>query len=207
MAFFPQHFSQLNFGPNGRYVQSIGINLMLDLPKSIYQKTDRLLLKAIYSLVDIKLIKRSLSYEAKYFESPDGMGGKVEFLTTWLSTLQTRASASISHISIMLGMTIILLINKEHHPVIVGLMLFEVGLYVLLLLGCLLCVRSFTLNDGIIYRNLRTKFKVELIRRFAAMQVVNSFLVVATLFFFLIIVVVVLSSSSITLTNCCLSVN
>ena len=165
---------------------------MLDLPEKIYRQCDRLLIKVVYSITDVTLIKNSLSYEAKFFESPDGMCGKIEFLSTWLSSIQARASASISHISIMLGMTIILLVNKKPNPFIVWLMLIEIGLYIFLLLGCLLCVRSLTLNDGVVYQNLRGKYKVELVRRFATMQVVNSFLVVATLFFFIIAVVVVL---------------
>lgn len=166
---------------------------MIDLPKKIYRKTDRLLLKIVYSYTDVELIKKSLSHEAKYFESPDGMNGKVEFLSTWLGSIQTRASASISHISIMLGMTIIMLVNKDPHLILAAVMLAEIALYVFLLLGCLSCVRSLTLNDGVIYQNLRTKYKVELVRRFATMQVVNSFLVVATLFFFVIVVIVVAS--------------
>ncbi|OFC70735.1 hypothetical protein BFC18_12020 [Alteromonas confluentis] len=164
---------------------------MHDLPKKIYRQCDRLLLKVVYSLTDVTLIRNSLSYEAKYLVSPDGMDGKVEFFSMWLSSIQTRASASISHISIMLGMTIILLVNKEPNLFISGLMLIEVGLYIFLLLGCLSCVRSLTLNDGVVFRNLRAKYKIELVRRFATMQVVNSFLVVATLLFFIIVVIVI----------------
>ena len=160
-----------------------------DVPHKIYAATDKLLVRSIYSLVNLELIRKSLREEVKYYESGEGMDGRIEAITTWLSTLQVRASASISHISIMLGVTIVLAINVKPQAPFAILILFEVCFYVYVLLGCHLVFRSLTLNDGVVFQSFKGKYKIVLIRRFAAMQVVNSLLIVATLGFFLIIVI------------------
>jgi len=159
-----------------------------DLPHKVYKATEKLIIHSIYSLVNLSHIRRSLTQEIEFYSSIEGMDGEIEHVITWLGTLQSRASASISHISIMLGVTVMLAVNTQPSCVFILFILLEMGLYSYLLLCCLIVVRSMTLNDRVVCTFFKGKFQIEMVRRFAAMQIINSLLVVATIVFFFIIV-------------------
>ncbi len=158
-----------------------------DFPYHVFKYIDKPLLKIVYSIVDISLIKRSLRREKEFFVSEKEKKQSVEFFTTMLNAIHSRASAAISHISIMMGVTVLLISREEVTFLLKSIMLIEVGFYVFLLLLSLICVRSMTLNNAIVFSNFKVKYRIEVIKRFAILQVINSCLVIATIVFFILV--------------------
>ncbi|MDT0596108.1 hypothetical protein [Glaciecola petra] len=137
--------------------------------------------------VNQQLVTTSIRIERTFFEKQDG-SNKVNYINTMLGAIHARAAAAIGHVSIMMSMTIILALNVDLNVFFKIAVIIEIFLYMVLLLLCLRCVRSLTLNDGKLHFNLDDIYNRELIYRFSIQQLVNAGLVLATVgFFFLVL--------------------
>ena len=137
--------------------------------------------------VDTNLVETSVKAEKKYLVN-NPKTTDIDFLNTMLGTIHSRASAAISHISIMMGVTILLITKSSYFPIIRIVMIVEVCLYVVLLLLCLRCVRSLALNDGIVHSNFKKIYDDELIKRFSIQQFINSGLMLVTTGFLVLVI-------------------
>lgn len=161
--------------------------MKFDLPTIIYKIFDWPINALLCLFVNTDLISKSVVGERNYFIK-NGSSTKIDFLNTMLGAIQTRASAAISHISIMMGVTVLLLVRYQDHEILKYFMITEIFVYIILLLLCLRCVRSMTLNDGVLYKEFEKVYNKELIYRFSTLQLINSGLVIATVGFFGIII-------------------
>ena len=164
---------------------------MIDLPCMLFKHMDKPIDALVKQFVNYDVVAKSIPIEKKFFLSTKPPKDPIEFISTMLGAIHSRASAAISHISIMVGVTILLMIRIQPFTLIKFFMIGEIVIYSLLLLLCLRCVRSMTLNDGRCYElgELDYAYEREIINRFAALQFINFGLVVATLIFLTLIVV------------------
>ncbi len=163
---------------------------MIDLAKLTFQLIDKPIDFLVERLVNTRVVEASLPREKAFFLKQKSNEDPIEYINTMVSAIHTRASAAISHISIMVGVTILLMVRIESLNLIKVLMIAEIIIYSLILLLCLRCVRSMTLNDGLSYEieDLPTVYDKEIVHRFSVLQLINSGLVLATVVFLVLIV-------------------
>lgn len=133
-------------------------------------------------LVNKSLIDESVKKEKMYFIENTG-AKEIDFVNTMLGAIHTRASTAISHISIMMGVTVLLLLKSSDIPQLKFFMIIEVCIYVSLLVLCLRCMRSLSLNDGEVHPDFSSIYDNEIIERFAIQQIINAGLAIATIGF------------------------
>jgi hypothetical protein len=162
----------------------------VDLAKWTFKLIDKPINSLVKRLVDTSVVEVSLPREKEFFLKKKKDGDPIEYINTMIGAIHGRASAAISHVSIMVGVTVILMARIECLNLIKFLMIAEVIIYSLILLLCLRCVRSMTLNDGHSHEieNIENVYDKEIIHRFSVLQLINSGLVVATVLFVVLIV-------------------
>lgn len=120
----------------------------IDLPFVIFKHVDRPVDLLVKQFVNYGVVNESIPVEKEHYLREKPVKDQIEYLDTMLGAIHSRASAAISHISIMMGVTILLMIKLNSIGFIKLFMITEIVIYSVLLILCLRCVRSMTLNDG-----------------------------------------------------------
>lgn len=162
----------------------------MDLAKWTFQIIDKPIDFLVELFVNSSVVEESLPVEKEFFLKNKDCEDSIEYINTMIGAIHGRASAAISHVSIMVSVTILLMVRIDSVNLIKYFMIGEIIIYSLILLMCLRCVRSMTLNDGLAYKkeNLESVYDKEIIHRFCVLQLINSGLIIATIVFLVLIV-------------------
>ena len=162
---------------------------IMDLAKWTFKVIDKPIGFLIKRLVNTSVVEESLPIEKEFFLKNKDCEDPIEYINTMIGAIHGRASAAISHVSIMVSVTILLMVRIDSANLIKYFMIAEIIIYSLILLMCLRCVRSMTLNDGFSHKkeNLENMYDKEIIHRFSVLQLINSGLVIATIAFLVLI--------------------
>lgn len=151
---------------------------MFNLPETIYRSADFVIRPAIYLLVPQKDIERRLRIEQDLFKK-----GYVEYALEMLAIIHDRAGSMVSHLSLMLALCLFLLQGSivESTKIERVIVLVDTFIYIVLVILSVRCLRSFGLDaDRIDIRDYEDHMETELTLKFAIMQIVNSFTILAT---------------------------
>ena len=151
----------------------------MNTPEIIYKYSDKIIKPLISLLVPSEDISRRLNIEKRHFQIDNH-----DYILEMLSTIHERASAMVSHLSLMLGVCLFLMqaeIFKKNSWIEQLIVILDVLIYITLVILTVRCLRSFSLDkdyvkEGEYWQQIHT----ELVFKYSIMQVVNSFTIVAT---------------------------
>ena len=152
----------------------------MNVPEFFYEVTDRMMSPVIHALVPRESIENRLHKECEYL-GPD----ETQYLMRILVNVHDRASSMVSHLSLMVVISLFLLDpeNPVHNHGIVGwIILLDAVVYVFLVLLTIRALRSIGLsqdyNTPEEYMQHRWN---ESVLKYSILQIVNSFTIVATM--------------------------
>jgi hypothetical protein len=161
---------------------------MVNIPEAIYTAADFCIRPVVYLLVPKADIERRLRIEQRLFKKT-----YVDYALEMLAIIHDRAGSMVSHLSLMLAMCLFLLQGSivESTPIERAIVLADTFMYIILVILSVRCLRSFGLDkDRVDIADYESHMETELTLKFAIMQVVNAFTILATIILVLALMII-----------------
>ena len=150
----------------------------MNVPEMLYSLIDRLMLPVIQWLLPRDVVGDRLEREREYWEMTE-----IEYDRAILTNLHGRVSSMISHLSLMIGISLFLL-DPTHgthkHEIVKVIIFLDAIFYVFLVLLAIRALRAVGLDHDYDRETYRRHLRSELAIKYSIWQIVNSSAIVAT---------------------------